>query len=349
MDSEVIVALVALIFAVIAFAATILQIFQQYTATADGYRRCAESVIGPWSRGTRRRFRPSELRFEVLFEAPVIFLAPPTNPYGPIPNRKINYMDGSPESYQETMTLQPRQQKQADDRAREKVHTADDERASWVTLLQILQRQEGESRAWDAAQRTTARGVRYKDPEYTLAVGIQAKRRSWDFMPDSVTKPYATTTMSHLVEIVSTLGMYWKAFEDMRWHFRAEGNGLLLLSYVVSGLGLMTTISTTGRSAFREQRAVPNHKIKNLCFGSVPLFLEIQGISDMMHLGPGVQAHRTLEMLGVSRSNLQVYREGHSHLFPSRTLLQTRLPLLTHFPSCFRSHWVLCDSAATPR
>jgi type IV secretory pathway VirB6-like protein len=45
-----IVSLVALIISLAAFATTVLQVLQQYLASADGYRRCAPSVIGPWSR-----------------------------------------------------------------------------------------------------------------------------------------------------------------------------------------------------------------------------------------------------------------------------------------------------------
>ena len=44
----------------IAFAALIVafgQFLQQVLATADGYTRCGESVIGDWSRLVDRRFR----------------------------------------------------------------------------------------------------------------------------------------------------------------------------------------------------------------------------------------------------------------------------------------------------
>jgi hypothetical protein len=72
------------------------------------------------------------------------------------------------------------------------VHTADDERASWVNLLSILQREEADSRKWDedmrnkTPPRTPVRAV--KPPDYTLVVGLQRKTRSWDFMPGSITK-----------------------------------------------------------------------------------------------------------------------------------------------------------------
>lgn len=82
-------------------------------------------------------------------------------------------------------------QQQVDDKIA-RVHTADDERAGWVNLLSMLQREEYESRQWDEQERNNillrspARPV--KPPKYTLAVGLQRKTRSWDFMPGSITK-----------------------------------------------------------------------------------------------------------------------------------------------------------------
>lgn len=63
-----------------------------------------------------------------------------------------------------------------------RVHTADDERASWVTLLSTLQLLEYESRLWEERNSTTPRGCAHEKPEYTLAIGLQSKTRSWDFM-----------------------------------------------------------------------------------------------------------------------------------------------------------------------
>jgi hypothetical protein len=58
-------------------------------------RRCSESVTGLWAKGTHRRFRRSGWRFEVIFETPVIFVASPLNPRGPIFDQEIHYIDGT--------------------------------------------------------------------------------------------------------------------------------------------------------------------------------------------------------------------------------------------------------------
>lgn len=52
-----------------------------------------------------------------------------------------------------------------------------------------------------------------KARENELAVGIQVKTRSWNFDPTSVTRLYATTTISHMVEIMALMGMYWREFD----------------------------------------------------------------------------------------------------------------------------------------
>jgi hypothetical protein len=79
------------------------------------------------------------------------------------------------------------------------VHTAEDEGCSWVLLLDALQGQEKASRAWDD---TVERGL-----NHTICYLIQRKRRCWDFMPLNTTKPFATTNICHLIEIMSMLGL----------------------------------------------------------------------------------------------------------------------------------------------
>jgi hypothetical protein len=113
-------------------------------------------------------------------------------------DREILYIDGTPESYVKTNVLGETAQKEVDEKIA-RVHTADDERASWVNLLNILQREEKESRRWDEDERNKtppknpARAV--KPPEYNLVVGLQRKTRSWDFMPGSITKVHCSSRL----------------------------------------------------------------------------------------------------------------------------------------------------------
>jgi hypothetical protein len=72
-----IVSLVALIVSLVALILTLLQVTQQYIATAYDYRHCSKRTVGGWSRKSIRRFIWSELRFEVLFNTPIISTVDP--------------------------------------------------------------------------------------------------------------------------------------------------------------------------------------------------------------------------------------------------------------------------------
>jgi hypothetical protein len=111
--SENVFGLTALLVALVALATTTLQVLQQYFSSAEGYRRCAKSVMGLWAKGTRRKLRINEFRVEVVFETPVIFTAAPDNLNGPIKDRVIYYISGTDESYRETRVLMPNDQKAA--------------------------------------------------------------------------------------------------------------------------------------------------------------------------------------------------------------------------------------------
>src|SRR3954447_2908276 len=65
------VAISALCISLVAFFFTAGQLLQQYFATADGYRRCQSSVMGPfWGSNTRLHWRWREFRFETIYYVP---------------------------------------------------------------------------------------------------------------------------------------------------------------------------------------------------------------------------------------------------------------------------------------
>jgi len=284
--------------------------------------------MGLWSGGTHRKLRFYEFRVEVVFETPVLFTAPPTNERGPIKDREIFYIDGTEKSYMNTRVLGPTEQRKQEEEATARVHTADDERASWVTLLSTLQLKEQVSRKWDDEMRHKAppRGrppMAIKPPEYKLAVGLQSKTRSWDFIPSSITKPYATSAICHLVEMTAMLGLYWKVFDQSVWNLRAEGNGFILTSTNVQSLGVMVVFATTGKSNFRENRVIPCEEIKELAFGIVPnIFDNLSYLHDQLEaqsldltFGTPDEVEAMLESLGCQSETLRRYKKDHKHIF----------------------------------
>jgi len=320
--------LIALIISLVALATTTLQVLQQYFSSAEGYRRCAESVMGLWAKGTHRKLRAYEFRVEVVFDTPVIFTSEPTNNRGPIKERPIHYIDGTDDSYRDTRVLLPSAQDAAEKDAATRVHTADDERASWVTLLSTLQISESKSREWDEKQRrANPRSITVKAPEYKLAVGLQRKTRSWDFIPSSITKPYATSAICHLVEMMAMLGLYWKSFDQSTWNLRAEGNGFILTSTTVHGLGVMVAFATTGKAHFLDRRTIPCREVKELAFGVVPnifdneLYQARETDAQPLNLvfGTNEEVSATLESLGCLSETLRRYETDHKHIFSGMT------------------------------
>lgn len=72
---------VALSVALVALVVALGQLLGQYFATADGYRRCQSSVMGPWARYTRLSWRWRQFRFETYFTTPQIIFLPDGHEY----------------------------------------------------------------------------------------------------------------------------------------------------------------------------------------------------------------------------------------------------------------------------
>jgi len=47
-----VLSITALVVSVVALVTTMLQVLQQYFGSAEGYRRCAKSVMDKWNQGT---------------------------------------------------------------------------------------------------------------------------------------------------------------------------------------------------------------------------------------------------------------------------------------------------------
>ncbi|RFU79422.1 hypothetical protein TARUN_2811 [Trichoderma arundinaceum] len=334
-NTELILAIVALIISVLAFVIAILQALQQYFASATGFSSCSEAVIGKWSQFSKRRLLWSEFRFEVQFETPVIFVAKPDNTRGPLGNdedfsqehRKIIRLDGSHANLRYTSSTEEfnEQQKKSKQQA---VHTADNENATWCHLLMTIYQMEKDSLSWQKES------LGYHppcdpSPPHSLVVCMQRKRRVWDSMPQGLSKPYATTTISHLVEIAAMIGIHWKNFDLNNDRYRAQGNGFVLYGSYVDNLGITFTFQKQGPTLFGQNRVIPTHDIKKLCFGLVPTILHQEKLVDFddrkdnvnLQLGSFAEIADTLAAFGCDTNTVNYFRKNpeharHSHLFP---------------------------------
>jgi hypothetical protein len=341
-DAEVWVAAAALVISVVALSATFMQVMQQYYASARGYSQCNEKVMGDWALTKSRRFSWEELRFEVQFDAPVIFVCPPNNKNGPIASAEIFNLDGSDESCKKTWTtkdMDPRKE-YAQKSVKERIHTADNERASWFILLYAVQRMEASSAEWQQKQYEAlgppGHGLPIAPPSFlehhTMTVALQRKRKTWDTMPTFITKPYATTTICHLIEMMAALGIYWKEFNRIHDRYRAEGNGFMVLGERLSDLGLMFSFQVYGKCHFERNRVIPVDEVKELCFGHVPTMYretldqrrleypndESQNLGTL-HLGTRSEVAETLVTIGCNNNTVRHFRNAGkriTHLFP---------------------------------
>lgn len=347
-DPEVVVAVVALLVSLVALCATFMQVMQQYYASAAGYSQCNEKVMGMWAKSKTRRFSWEELRFEVQFDAPVIFVSPPSNDRGPVPGEEIYFLEGTEDSLADTWTdSNMDQRKEYEGRTtKERIHTADNERASWSMLLSAIHRMESESREWQqkkydevgppngyigTALPSTPPALR---THHTLTVALQRKRKSWDTMPPTILRPYATTAMCHLIEMMAALGIYWKEFDRKHDRYRAEGNGFMVLGERVSDLGLMFSFQVIGKCTFNQKRVIPVDEIKELCFGYVPTIYretldqrrlefpndEPYNLSSLQ-MASRSEIAESLVLIGCNNNTVQYFLDGGkrtSHLFPSK-------------------------------
>jgi len=339
-SEELAVGVVALVISLVALLGTVAQVLQQYYASAAGFANCGENVMGEWYKTTKRIFRPTELRFEVQFEVPVIFVCLPDNKRGPVKDAPIHFVSGTEESLRNTRTLSAKEEEKQRQPTREnKVHTADNERCTWVTLLSHLHAMERTNREWVAEHYP---GVIPEDrlegeahPElrgHSLCVAVQAKPRSWDNMPVDVKKPYAITTICHLVEIAAMLGIYWREWDRSRDRYRAEGNGFILTGTTVTDLGLMFTFQICGASSFQDSRIIPVDEAKELCCGSVSTIFragnDVRRLGSLnedprelgvLQLGSLNEIAETMVLLQCNTQTARYFRRPnskHTHLFP---------------------------------
>ncbi|KAL8372502.1 hypothetical protein RB595_002029 [Gaeumannomyces hyphopodioides] len=367
-DAELYVAVVSLAIALVALLGTVMQVLQQYYASATGFSNCDRRVIGAWHNYKERIFKWKELRFEVRFKAPVVFVCPADNTKGPVPD-VVWIIDGTPKSQQDTMTdsigTQPppmpvdrssplprwrlRQRPtnsslkqkitRSVDRDEKRIHTADNERATWLSMLTEFQRMEMESSNWQDTEYRWHSGrpgqPRIDPPGFAnrkLAIAVQAKPRSWDTMPPNIKKPYATTTMCHLVEMAAMLGLHWKEFDRSRDKYRAEGNGYVLTGSHLSDLGVVFNFQISGKCKFGDNRVVPSAHVKEFAFGLVPTVFRTQdddrrlgSIAEdprdqgLLLLGSTNEVAETVAWFGCNTRTADILRDDskkHGHLFP---------------------------------
>lgn len=368
-NEEIPAAYSALGVSLIALIAAALGVTQQYFASASGYNNCDKKVMGGWSNTRLRKLKPKDFRFEVQYESPVIFLCRPDYAgYGPVHGSPVVKLQGDEESREESWTQeeedsqndtdarkgrQSRRALKAEAEARKQkeidaIHTADNDLATWVTLLKTIQNMETRSKEWQdgwftkfppkkGASLLTEEEKQDVYGKQTIVVAMQKKKKSYDTMPAGIKKPYATTTWCHLIELLALLGVYWVKFDRTSDRYRAEGNGFVVSGEKVSDLGVMFSFQVARSSRFEENRIIPSEHIKDLAFGKVSTVYsrptrrddrrltgsDRQDIS-MLHFASRSEISESLVLIGCNTNAVNYFARDDNntkrttHLFPRK-------------------------------
>ncbi|KAF5573724.1 modin [Fusarium pseudoanthophilum] len=316
---------------------------------------CGENVMGRWHQSRTKVWRPKEFRTEILFEVPIIFVTTSKAAKGPIDGADVFFIDGTRKSLDDTWTdLEPPTAGTFTKTGR----FIKNERATWLALLSSLQKMENESQNWTRQQ---IMGLRPRPAsatailtsiagKHTLNVALQREKKSWDDMPPSINRPYATTTMSSLIEMLAMLGIYWKDFNTFHNVYQAEGNGFLVKGHKISGLGIMFHFQALEKAVFEGNRTIPTEAVTRLAFGQLPTIFnhghpEYKS-SNLMYewpnvvLGSRAEIAETLASFGCGRKAVNYFlRDGAvtSHIFPITFELIGMIGQVFHIKDlCFR-------------
>ncbi|KAK0666116.1 hypothetical protein QBC41DRAFT_156980 [Cercophora samala] len=340
------VGIAAIILAATAFVVSIVFLAAHLFSNPASFDHWDRGMMGKWAEYRKTKTygllsisRPRRTVTEA--ELPVIFLAPRNNARGPVQGKPIWYINGSRQSCEDTrVTYDP--DPGPSSFGDKKFRTVYNERASWVRLLETIQDMERDSSSWEmyiwrsvGGPSVSPMSTMLRNYEFpTLAVGVQSIIRTFD-ETSVLRRPYATTTITHLIELTAILGLYWKRFDQDEDVYRAEGNGMSIHGYRIREFGLVFIFSKTGISNFRNRRVIPTQEIKELCFGNIPTIYRPQDREDKalrnpdatrrqkelmnLQLGSRREIAATLSLIGCDSNTIEHFSKGHSrqtHFFP---------------------------------
>ena len=254
--------LVALIVSVIALAVTTFQLSAQMFSTAEGQRKCSESLLSAWSKDAatkaRWKWRWSEARYELIFVAPEICLessasriaderkdTPQKDRYqlwklfrvvpgaGNNSKRKIESVLGSDSGLDYVLFMST-----LADNAPDMV--------SWLSFLTFLRLETSDRNIEESvvASQPTVSALRDTSKHNIAALELLWPRvkyriHSWDYMPPNAPKPFAKTTIHDIAVLIRRAGMVWKTFDPKNGNMSAEGGAHILTGSLIPGLGLV--------------------------------------------------------------------------------------------------------------
>jgi hypothetical protein len=348
MANQTDVSTTALVVSLIALIIAIGQLAQQLFGTAEGYRRCQESIIGPWSRLRRRRFRFSELRIQTQFMTPNFFLLEDDDSRLPANGETSRVVSDTWYNWvQSTLSNLGRDLCPGDVVPLNASHSLipelstsyGAEQAGWLLLLSRLRNLEQVYNDFRLAGRIPMGiSIKHSSERQNLRRSqpvFQPLPNSWDFMPPDVVRPLATTTLGNILIIAHRLGTEWRELRPGEGIMRAEGSGHSLASLELRGLGLALRysyndfqpekiIEYTRTSADQSRQSadmwplnnlfIPSRDADKMAFGLIPADRDLMTEEYNLGGGNGSMDHvsRILRKLGVRQETRQYLTTGPS-------------------------------------
>ena len=195
------ISLVAFIVSLVALILTLLQVAQQFVATASDYRHCSRRTLGGWHKRSRRKFIWSELRFEVHFTVPIIRVSiPPSDSTGGGDIYTV------PTTSTVTEKNTPSPPGSSTSRAQYILHTPEgDEIYTSSQTPWFL-----DSRGTRIEAKCTWLSVLNDTAIANLRIGIDELTLSYDFMPDGIKKPLAQMDRKSFLTLMSLFQVSWQ-------------------------------------------------------------------------------------------------------------------------------------------
>ena len=265
-DPEYIVVLVALIVSLFALVVTTFQVSAQVFSTAEGQRKCSESLLSVWAKDpttkARRKWRWSEARFELRFVTSEIYLGTSALPSqdegkgapkesrsrfwafyrallgaGRTPKRKTESILGADSGLDYVLFMSGL------------AYNAPD-MVSWLSFLTFFRLEIGDGETDTNIEETLdTSSAEEEAPEGNCKLNIaplepswpRVKYRvhSWDYMPPNAPKPFAKLSIHDIAVLVRRLGLAWKTFDPKNGNMSAEGGAHILTSSLIQGLGMV--------------------------------------------------------------------------------------------------------------
>ncbi|KAF4554600.1 Hypothetical protein D9617_4g003550 [Elsinoe fawcettii] len=302
LSSEDTTSLIALIIALIALTVSSGQLVQAIFGTANGYRRCQESVMGEWAAFTRLKWRWSLFSFETRFCTPHFSLENSVGNYPGISalfSPEKRYDDtavtywlveddlgthsavhaqrpssiGGLEPLFASLSMKRRRKTQGEEKTRRssQLRRATTPIVTWANFINAMRETlvPCDTRPTTPLSSRVSVSSSIENPvdNYASAVAVGVTQHVWDFLPADTLAPLATIRLGDLVAIGHRLGMKWQSIDLGSGVLQAQGSVGSFSSTLLRGLGVVLHFEA-GEGGFTRD-LIPSRACDDLGMGRI--------------------------------------------------------------------------------